>query len=426
MIIRLFKRALRVCAVLLIGGFVALFALTCVFRLQPRRMYENLQSSIYTFRADGQYPYVIRHHDSTMLDNFTDAVMINQAVFSHPDIGPLQRAIYMYSWELPGGRMKKTENLVYLLENEPQDMQLFGYGRYWHGYIAFLRPLLLFFNYEELRIFICMIQIVLIGITVVLLGKRKKFALFIPFVGYILIISPTGTVLSLQYFCIHAITLCACIALLNFAEKRTRLDTYEWFFFVIGMMTSFFDLLTYPVVSFGIPACLMICLRKDDSLKDQLLLFVRCGIMWCVGYLGFWVTKWLLGTWLGGENLLANALWAVQRRTSDQVVEAGLSVLENRSDAILRNLEVLSTRSFYAALAIALSIGVIRRLYCRDIEKPRLATVAPLLIVATIPFIWWWVTANHAYIHYWFTYRSISITVFAVLACLYGERKRQM
>lgn len=39
------------------------------------------------------------------------------------------------------------------------------------------------------------------------------------------------------------------------------------------------------------------------------------------------------------------------------------------------------------------------------------------MFIACYPFFWYIVFRNHSYIHYWFTYREIGISIFAI-GCL--------
>ena len=47
--------------------------------------------------------------------------------------------------------------------------------------------------------------------------------------------------------------------------------------------------------------------------------------------------------------------------------------------------------------------------------KLRIKDGAIYFIIAVIPFIWYVVSGRHSYIHYWFIYRELCITVFALL-----------
>ena len=42
----------------------------------------------------------------------------------------------------------------------------------------------------------------------------------------------------------------------------------------------------------------------------------------------------------------------------------------------------------------------------------------PVILIALIPFVWWFMAANHSYEHAAFTYRHFAIFVFAIVFAL--------
>ena len=40
--------------------------------------------------------------------------------------------------------------------------------------------------------------------------------------------------------------------------------------------------------------------------------------------------------------------------------------------------------------------------------------VSLLIMLSLLPMVWYCGTANHSYIHYWYTFRDLSVTVFAI------------
>ena len=66
----------------------------------------------------------------------------------------------------------------------------------------------------------------------------------------------------MQFSSVLYIFLIAMIVMLLFHEKLK--NKYGYFFLIIGMMTSFFDLLTYPVATFGIPIILFFILENKS------------------------------------------------------------------------------------------------------------------------------------------------------------------
>ena len=44
------------------------------------------------------------------------------------------------------------------------------------------------------------------------------------------------------------------------------------------------------------------------------------------------------------------------------------------------------------------------------------ASLLPLLLVALIPFVWFFIASNHTYIHYWYAHRTLAVSAFAIPA----------
>lgn len=80
---------------------------------------------------------------------------------------------------------------------------------------------------------------------------------------------------------------------------------YGYFFLLMGMLTCYLDFLTYPLVTLFIPLLLALYLHAQD--RAAMCFAVTACVMWCVGYLGFWVMKWAVGSLLVQENLIYNA-----------------------------------------------------------------------------------------------------------------------
>jgi hypothetical protein len=87
----------------------------------------------------------------------------------------------------------------------------------------------------------------------------------------------------------------------------------------------------------------------------------------------------------------------------------------NRVGAVILNLKVMFPKG---ALLMIGMIGVIWLIwFFRHHETgKRIIEVIPVLLCAAYPVIWYFVLANHSEIHYYFTYRSLEVSVFAVLA----------
>ena len=57
------------------------------------------------------------------------------------------------------------------------------------------------------------------------------------------------------------------------------------FFILLGVLTNYFDLLTFPLVALGFPITLLLALRikEDDSFLRLFMTTATCGIGWAFG-----------------------------------------------------------------------------------------------------------------------------------------------
>ena len=121
-------------------------------------------------------------------DNYTDALMVNTA-YSINTKTPFYSAITARKNYIEGitkivypdmiGELKsssKHKNLTQvgdLIDTVNNDTdESFEYARYWHGYLVFLRPLLVFFNITQIRALLYIALVILAIILLYLLYKR--------------------------------------------------------------------------------------------------------------------------------------------------------------------------------------------------------------------------------------------------------------
>lgn len=226
------------------------------------------------------------------------------------------------------------------------------------------------------------------------------------FVITLVLINPFCIPLSLQYSSVFYITLIGILILLIFKNFIKKKNLYPIYFMVLGMLTSYFDLLTYPLVSLGLPLIFTILLEENsESYKIVKNIFVY-SLLWGIGYAGMWISKWFLGSILLNENLFLNAFETIKFRTS---VESF-----NRLDSIIRNFSIY-TKPYYIFIFICVFSYFFIKLIInyKHFKCPHISKILPFIIIASMPIVWYIALSNHSYIHYWFTYRSLSIFFFA-------------
>lgn len=400
-------------ALLMAAGCVLGFALlTAAYCLPAEPMKQNLRKTADTFLTEGNRPQVIPTYPGSTGDGYTDALMLTEAIFDDPQISPLRKAIYVYR---RAGSESASADLGDLLEGNRDMPWVISYERYWHGYLVFLRPLLLIFNYGDLRMLMCTAQVLLFALIVVLLCRRGMPELVVPFAAAVLTLSPMGTMLSLQYFSVYAVAMLGMLAVLCLDAQLCRGARYIELFVLLGMLTSYLDFLTYPLATLGLP--LLLVLYRHTGGRGLLRFAAAAAAAWVVGYLGFWALKWAAGSLLAQENLFMSAVYRVGYQTSTTYIGT------NRWQVIAENLAAVCRPGYallYTGSALACALPVLRRRGGgrRLLSGGRLL----LLLVGLTPFIWWMAAANHSMDHAFFTYRLLAVTVFAVLAWLSSAR----
>ena len=169
--------------ILLISIFVGLAALFIVYLLPTDRMEANVRSSIDIFYTEGVYPQQAKGYKSSQLDNETDAIMLLDAIHPAQNRSALENALRVSRITFSDTTSCCIDLIQYAWENKTPD-QTVDYTRYWHGYLVWLKPLLLLMDYADLRMLNMMLQLLLL-LTVIkyflqknLTGYLFPFAMF--------------------------------------------------------------------------------------------------------------------------------------------------------------------------------------------------------------------------------------------------------
>ncbi|MCI5857817.1 MAG: hypothetical protein MR016_10730 [Agathobacter sp.] len=290
-----------------------------------------------------------------------------------------------------------------------------GYSRYWHGYLVFLKPLLSFFTYNQIRLINYIVLSVLFICVIKLLFQLYGKKMAIAFLFSIFMIWPFIIPLCLQYCPMAYTTLVALIVLLKSIRKwENNSDYLTHFFLIVGMCTSYFDLLTFPIVSYGLCMVPVLAGIKDKSSIAKILSTVKSGVIWCIGYVGMWAGKWFLATLVLGKDVFHDAITQVVFRSSGSS-DAGGSISISGIRAILVNLSTYSNVLFLVAILGMLLYLICSIARCHQNICINILESVPYWFLILLPFIWYAAFKNHSYIHSMFTYRALAVSWFSGL-----------
>ncbi len=395
---------------LLLAACAGTLLLCGAYALPTGPIDENMRKSAEILEKEGTYPTLFSWCLS-ILDNFTDSYMLLEA--ADPTEDPLlQRALL----NRPGigTRDPRKALTAYALEGEPFPEGA-GYTRYWHGYQIWLKPLLSVTTYGGIRILNGFFQAGLAALFCFLLYRRKLRQLILPFLMVYLMLMPVALAMSMQFSACFDVAVLAMIALLITKESR------QWLVFLsAGIAAAYFDLLTYPVFTFGMPAALWLAMNPRETAGKGLLRLVRAGCCWALGYAGMWALKWGIAGVFTGQNVLADAMGQISVRTSDLSQDDVTHVPV--SECIYRNVQwFLQTpaAAMPALYAVWKGVSFLRGRKGKAPEgQTAHARFLPYLALALVPFAWFTATINHSYMHIFYACKTLGVSVFALAAWL--------
>ncbi|MDR3314787.1 MAG: hypothetical protein LBS96_10105 [Oscillospiraceae bacterium] len=386
-------------AILFTGLMVAAYA------IPDRWIAQNTANSIEMLESEGFNRYMHVGASDVRMDHFTDRWMLELALRGEE---PLLRGAMVPS-----------------------------YTRYWHGYQVYLRPALVLGDYARLRQWNAVAQITLLCILAALLAKRLHTvfaALFgISLASVCWVVVP----FSFQFSSVFLIMLVSTILLLSLYDKPWFRKRLPQFFFVVGAITVFIDFLTAPILTLGIPLVILLLLRRRDGQETTVGGFKAIfwqGLAWGSGYASLWAAKWVAASAVLRTNAVGEAVQQVLFRagvesTSPENYDLPeMNGLGARAIALFRSVDlIVDKRALPVAVVCILAAGVYLLIRARKAGFV-VSQLLPFCAVAAIPFIWLAVLGNQTVIHYYFTYRNLQVSVFALLAamgCLWGFAKEK-
>lgn len=385
----------------LISLFVGLSLLTLVFSIPVSKLQPNVFNHVWN---DTYIPSVIPYYRNTQLATWTDHLMLAIATTDDTEHNAFQKALYSPQPFYENNVVPET--ILKDMASGREDLIVGTYGRYWHGYLVYLKPMLLFMNYFDIQSFNSFLSLIVLFLVILYMYKNddlKKYA-FRFFLAYIFI-CPSIIGISLQYSSVYYISLLGSFLVI---KNKNRQNDFLLFSF-LGMFTCYMDFLTYPTITLTIPLVIYTLKHKETKFKD----IIRLAFFWGFSYVLFWASKWVLTTLFTESNIITDAIKQLAFRSSNVV--DGYEI--TRIQALQDTFSVFFKKS-YLLLIILLIIGYIITHYKKQQELLNKNTYINFILIVLIPIVWIFVTANHADFHSFFTFRNL-IAVIIVILCAF-------
>ena len=281
-------------------------------------------------------------------------------------------------------------------------------GRYWHGYMIFYRPLLIFFDIKQIRMILLIIYILLFSTLIYLIYKRFDVSKAIIYASSLICSNYFTASYSLESSPIFLIMMISSIIFILKIEKIKNINLY---IFIIGCLTCFFDYLTVPLIALGMITSLYI-LKLSEENKDWkhiIKIIIQLSIIWFIGYASTWIIKWILyDITIQEKNSMFNTgfkqgIFRINR--TGNYYYKGITVYH-------RILGFLYNMPLYILITTFI-IAIINKFnYNINYNNKK---IFAYLLISFMPISWYIVLSNHTIMHYYFVHRHILVFLLGVL-----------
>ena len=424
----------KMLALLLVSIAAGTLLLVSVYALPVDAIRENVKASINALLKEGvrnswaafTYTRPSRHMSDNLsfksliktarpyaiADGFTDGIMLNNAIYKGTN--PLHDAMNIPNLSFGAGEDELGDpvlNLSKALDGSTHGKSVVrNYSRYWHGYLVYLKPLLMLMSVSCIRVLNLVLQFMMFALIIAKMTAATGAAYSLAFTLAVLVIDPISTVLSLQYSDVYCLVLIMFIVMLSHNDKLRENGRYYLLFMFAGILTAYLDLLTYPSTVLGMSTVLYLLLNNDLTLGRKITDMIKLGLSWGLGYGGMWSSKWVLSWLITGNNTVLDALLSMVDRTSGGIY--GLTLSWSWLFGHLGRVFILL--GFIAAVIMIIVWLSVRK------KRTSFGEVVPLLLASLYPFVWYATLKQHSFIHYFFTHKNLAVTVFA-LVCVFAK-----
>ena len=352
-------------------------------------------------------------------DNYTDALMISTA-YSIDENSPLESILLCRKNYIPGvtkivfpdtaselksaSKYKELDQVGELNDTVNNDIEeSFEYARYWHGYLVILRVLLCFFNINTIRIIFITLFIMLLAWLLYLIYKKLDIYTALIFLVAFIGIEYLKIGFALQSSSVFFIMIISSIYLMY---RYDKIKNFTILFLVIGSLASFFDLLTVPLITLGIPFTLFFLLKqkeKELSFKETIIWIFKLALSWGMGYVVTWISKWIIVDIICDRNIFEISIEQFLYRSTGNNVKF--------IDTFFTNYYYI--RGFIIVASTISLIYIIKNAK-NFTNKVEFVRTIPYITVTIMPIAWYFILKQHSFQHFFFTYRNTILLVIGI------------
>lgn len=368
--------------------------------------------------CEANYQLALYHRDKsipewwktmTHQDYFTDSIMVGVSI-SNSDRNIINRTLNtkFYTQGHNGGLGNLGDPIPALhrqLHGHVEGLQEYDYSRYWHGYQLFLRPLLAVLDYKGITILNFVVLNGLMLLMTIMLCRMLDRRTACCFALTMLAILAPFAPISLQFMdCLFIACVASLVILLARGWIGRDFVHAALLFFVVGAATSYFDFMTFPILTLCIPLTVWLVLQ----IRRRTAGIPRVGILaatWFAGYAYMWGGKWILTCLLTSNNILAEVYDQIMLRSVDIHYGSPFPVKDTLAKFMSPNVVCLVT----ALLLFFVYLWLARK------ESSSRTEVKSLVLVGLFPLAWCLLCMQHTFQHPHLTWRFVGGILFPYL-----------
>ncbi len=363
------------------------------FSIPHSAIEDNVRQSVQQVIDDGKmFTDQVGQIQPYKLGVFSDCLILGIA-YCTDDNHPLESAMNDRFIMVDGSPVKGAK----LMFERPDDdsFQPVIYSRYWHGNQVIIRPLLCLTTIYGIRVINWVILSILLLVLLIVLWRRTGRANALIVTLALAAFMIPSVPMCLNYVPTFYIALLASIFILCWKRVSTNWHTAVILFFIIGACTTFFDLLTTPMVALIVPLVVYMLYRKPEKTWRTVILL---SLAWLLGYALLWATKWSLAYLITGHAAFQDAMGAMTQRT----------IGHNEQGYMMWCLKATGL----GFLAVTLFTAVVTLTFAKSWQA--IKQHSWMLLVAMASFVWAFVLLEHTWNHLHFTWRTFVVLIIGV------------
>lgn len=411
---------------------IAFFILIVTVSMIPKNLIvKNIKKSAEILSNQTESIFVNSNGRTIFNHNSTDAIMLNiiHSIDRENLIESILRARRNY---IPDVSSKFVEDTVgnlkfdskrFLMTRElsnlvnGQEQKVFDYARYWHGYITVLIPLLIVFDIIQIRIILQMVLLIFLVMLLYYISKRRNWKYSFIYLFVFIAFDLFAWITTIQGILVMIISVVFSFLIANGKINNKNINI---FLFISGALTAYLDFFTTPLMAFLLPVITYKLVNlEEEKIVKELINIIKNGISWLFGYLGLWFMKWAITDIVLDTDIIKLSFEQIILR----IGIGGKKVNENLNlFALLKNCfqstNIVSIAGYI--ITFCWSIVIILKGKIKNFFK---SSKLCYYICTIIPIVWFFIVASHSEQHYFFTYRTLLVTLLGLMLIVFDDRK---